>query len=85
MGENSFFKFFAGILILAMMIFGFMNSRFEFECPLPKGGYYKIKWIKESNRFDVFYWQPKKQVKPLPKNNIYIEGTPKVKPEKPQF
>ncbi|MBU1043542.1 MAG: hypothetical protein KJ915_03980 [Candidatus Omnitrophica bacterium] len=85
MGENSFFKFFAGILILGALIFGFINSQFEFECPLPKGGYYKIKWIKEKYCFDVFYWQPKKEVKPLPKNSIYIDGEKEPKPKKSYF
>ncbi len=82
MDGNGFFKFFAGILIIGMIIFWFLNSKFEFECPLPKSGYYHVKWDRNKNRFDVFYWQPKKKIKQLPKDSIYIEGETEPKPEK---
>lgn len=85
MDASGFFKFFIGSLLLGILIFGFMHSNFEFECPLPKGGYYRVKWIKDENKFDVFYWQPKKAVKPLPKNSIVIQGEKPVKKEKPRF
>jgi len=85
MDGNSFLKFFAGILIIGMLIFWFVNSIVEFECPLPKGGYYKAKWNRNKMRFDVFYWQPKKKIKALPKDSIYIEGEPEPKSEKHYF
>jgi hypothetical protein len=85
MDGNGFFKFFISILLLAITIFWFMNSHFEFECPLPKGGYYHVKWIKDKNKFDVFYWQPKKNIKPLPADSFVIQGEPPVKPEKSCF
>ncbi|MFH1061751.1 MAG: hypothetical protein V1747_02555 [Candidatus Omnitrophota bacterium] len=85
MDINGFFKLFIGSLLLGILIFGFMNSNFEFECPLLKGGYYRVKWIKDEKKFDLLYWQPKKNVKPLPKDSIVIQGEKPVVKEKSHF
>lgn len=85
MDDNGFFKFFVIILFVAIGIFWFFHSSFEFECPLPNGGYYKVQWVKEKTKFNVFHWQPKKNAKPLPKNSFVITGEPEVEEEKPHF
>jgi hypothetical protein len=85
MDVNDFFKFFIGLLVLAIVIFWFLHSDFEFECPLPKGGYYKVKWLKEYKKFKVFHWQPKEHAKPLPKDSIVIQGEKEEPKEKPSF
>ncbi|MFH1459080.1 MAG: hypothetical protein ABIG64_01720 [Candidatus Omnitrophota bacterium] len=74
MGLNTFFKFFAALLIIAILIFGFIYSGHEYECTLPNGGHFKIVWNKDKQKIELLHWQPKGKAKPLPKNIIYLES-----------
>jgi len=78
-----FFKFFIGLLLIAIAAFVIIATEQGFECPLPHGGYFRVHWNPEKKKIDLFYWQPKKNAKPLPKNVIRLEGEnkkPEVKP-----
>ncbi|MFH1093994.1 MAG: hypothetical protein V1739_07580 [Candidatus Omnitrophota bacterium] len=74
---TSFFKFFMALLLIAIAVFMIICTEYGYECPLPKGGYFRIKWDPQKKKFDLFHWQPKKNVKPLPKNVIKLQGEKK--------
>ena len=81
----SFFKFFVAILIIAIAVFMITCTEYGYECPLPNGGYFKIKWDTEKKKFNLFHWQPKKNIKPLPENVIILKGEKKEPEVKKQF
>lgn len=71
---TGFFKFFMALLLIAIAVFLIICTEYGFECALPHGGYFKIKWDPEKKNFDFFHWQPKKNIKPLPKKVIMLKG-----------
>lgn len=72
-----FFKFFLALLIIAIAVFMIICTEYGYECALPNGGYFKIRWVPEKKKFDIFHWQPKKNIKPLPRKVIKLEGEKK--------
>jgi len=80
-----FFKFFLALLLIAIAVFMIICTERGFECALPRGGYFKIHWNPHREKIDFFYWQPKKNVKPLPKNVIRLEGEKKEEKKPPLF
>jgi len=70
----SFFKFFVVILLIAIAVFMIICTEYGYECALPHGGYFKIKWDPENKKYDLFHWQPRKNIRPLPKNVIRLKG-----------
>ncbi|MCG2712294.1 MAG: hypothetical protein L6416_08250 [Candidatus Omnitrophica bacterium] len=81
----SFFKFFMALLLIAIAVFMMICTEYGFECPLPNSGYFKIKWDPQKKKFDLFHWQPRKNIKPLPKKLIMLEGEKKEPRVKKQF
>ncbi|MBU4305553.1 MAG: hypothetical protein KJ893_08065 [Candidatus Omnitrophica bacterium] len=74
---SGFFTFFIAILLIAIAVFVLLYTGHEYECCLPNGGYYKIRWDEKKRKIEQFYWQPKSKVKPLPKNTIRLQNTEK--------
>ena len=73
------------LLLIAIAVFMIICTEYGYECPLPNGGYFKIKWNPEKKKFDLFYWQPKKNAKPLPKDVIILQGEKKETEKKKQY
>ncbi len=83
---QGFFIFFMTLLILATLIVTFIYTNSTFECALPHGGYLKIQWNKNQKKFDILYWQPKKNENTVKtKDILHLEGKPKVKKPKAFF
>ncbi len=76
---NEFFKFFIALLFIVIAVFMIMYSEYGYECVLPNGGYFKIKWDPQKKKYDLFHWQPKKNARPLPKKVIKLWGEKKGK------
>ena len=74
---TGFFTFFIAILLIAIAVFILLYTGHEYECCLPNGGYYKIRWDEKKEKIELFYWQPKRNAKPLPKNVIQINDSKK--------
>ena len=79
---TGFFKFFLALLLIGIAVFMIICTEYGYECSLPNGGYFRIKWDPEKKKIDFFHWQPKKNIKPLPKNVIRLEGEKKEKEQK---
>ena len=56
---EGFFKFFIGLLLIAIASFVFIYTGHEFECALPNGGYLIVRWDEVKRKTDLLYWQPK--------------------------
>ena len=65
---------FIALMFLAIIAFVFINNDHEYKCYLPNRGYFKVKWLKDKNKFKVFKWQPKGNQKETPKNVIILQS-----------
>ncbi|MCK4994849.1 MAG: hypothetical protein KAS13_07395 [Candidatus Omnitrophica bacterium] len=82
---TGFLKFFLALLLIAIAVFMIICTEYGYECALPNGGYFKIKWDPEKKKIDLFHWQPKKNIKSLPKNVIRLEGEKPEPEEKKKY
>ena len=71
------------LLLIAIAVFMMICTEYGYECALPNGGYFRIKWDPKKKQFDHFYWRPKTNIKPLPKDTIYLESEKKEEKSKP--
>ena len=79
-----FLKLFIILFVLGIAIFLMICTEYGFECALPNSGYFRIKWNPEKKKIELFYWQPKTNVKPLPQNVIKIHKSEEEQEEKKQ-
>lgn len=65
---------------MATFIFVFINSGHEYQCALPGGGYFMIRWNKETNKIDLIRWRQKNKSSPKKpaKNLIRIHAEDKL-------
>jgi len=73
---EGFFRFFIGMLLIGIAAFMFIYTGHQFECALPNGGYFKIKWDEIHRKVDLLYWQPQTKSRKIPNDVIVIEGPP---------
>lgn len=74
------------LLIAAITLFMLIYEGHEYECYLPNGGHFKIRWEEKLKKFDMLYWQPRGKAKTPPKNTLHLEGEkPKPKSDPYEF
>jgi len=80
MNGTGFFIFFLCLLLIGIVLFMFIYTGYEYDCYLPNGGHFTIRWNVKLKKFETLHWQPKGKAKKLPKKILRLEGkkqTPK--------